>query len=402
MALTSTEIQRSKATTKPYKLADERGLFLLVTPSGGKLWRWKYRVDGKEKLMSFGAYPDVTLAMARERHQNARRLLASGIDPMAQRKAEKTAERTATESLFASVAEKWLAHWRQGVTERHGGMVERRVKADILPALGARQIDAIEALEVVAMAKATDARGAHETARRALEVTGQIFAWAVANGYAKGNPAAGIKPTHVLAPFKSENFARVDAKELPALLKAISEYRGSAVTKLAMRLLAYTAVRTSELIEAPWSEIDLDRARWEIPPERMKMRDAHIVPLSRQAVHMFRALHQITGHTSLCFPGDRNPKQPLSNNTLLKMLERLGYKSRMTGHGWRSIFSTEMHEQGWEERYIEAALAHHKRDKIAAAYNRAAYLEQRVRLLQNWADYLDQQQHVAKVIMFAS
>jgi integrase len=268
-------------------------------------------------------------------------------------------------------------------------MVERRMRADLLPVLGPRQVARIDAADVVEMAKAIDARGAHETARRSLEVTGQIFRYAVAHGLAPRNPAADVRPSDVLAPFKSQNFARVDLKELPALLKAMSQYHGAAETRLAMRLLAYTFVRTSELIEAPWSEIDFNNARWEIPAERMKMDKPHVIPLSRQAVDLFCALHQLTGHRALCFPGDRRHEQPMSNNTILKALERLGYAGRMTGHGWRGIASTILHENGFEDAHIELQLAHQKRDKVAAAYDYAKHLKARAAMMQWYADYLD-------------
>jgi integrase len=346
--------------------------------------------------MTLGEYPRISLQRARELHRDARLQLKQGVNPA--RPGEAQGQNGTT---FEDVALIWLAHWRQDKSERHAGYVERRMRADILPALGSRSIASIEALDVVRMAQTIEARGAHETARRALEVAGQIFRHGVSNGLAPRNPATDIKPSDVLAPVKSENFARVNASEVPALLRSINEYHGSAVTKIAMKLLAYTAVRTSELISAPWAEIDIEGARWEIAAQRTKMRDAHIVPLSRQAVGLFEALHQITGHTTLCFPGDRDTTQPMSNNTLLKMLERMGYAGRMTGHGWRGIFSTEMHEQGIEERFIEAALAHHKRDKVAAAYNAAKYLGQRRALMQAWADHLDQMQRGAKLIAIA-
>ena len=385
MSLTDTAIRRSKPAEKPYKLSDQHGLFLLVQPKGGRLWRYGYRFNGKQRLLALGQYPVISLAEAREKHMEARRQVAEGIDPAVQKQIEKQG------STFEDVALRWVAHWRTDKSPRHAEYVERRMKADIFPSLGSRPIASVEAADVVAMVKGIDARGAHETARRALEVTGQIFRYGVANGVAPRNPAADIKPGDILTPFKSENFAKVSADELPALLKAVNEYKGGAITKLAMKLLAYTAVRTSELIECPWSEVNLAGARWEIAAERTKLRDAHIVPLSRQALELFKALHQITGHGQLCFPGDRNTEQPMSNNTLLKMLERIGYAHRMTGHGWRSIFSTQMHEAGWEERFIEAALAHHKRDKVAAVYNKARYLEQRTALMQAWADFLDEQ-----------
>ena len=402
MPLTDTEIRKSKAISKPYKLADERGLFLLVTPAGGKLWRWKYRIDGKEKLMSFGAYPDVTLAMARERHQAERRLLATGIDPMAQRKEERTAQKVSAENSFRTIAALWLNHWREGVGERHAGYTERRLKANILPHLGPRPIAQIEAPELVAMVKAIEARGARDVAKRALETTNQIFRYAIRHGYAKRNPAVEIRPRDVLKPTQRVNFARIDGRELADLLRAIEVYRGVPVTRLAMKLLALTFVRTSELVEALWSEFDLEAARWDIPAERMKMKTPHIVPLSRQAVEVLRSLHRVSGGGKLVFPGDRNASQPMSNNTILKAIERMGYKGRHTGHGFRGLASTLLHEQGYQHDHIELQLAHTSRNAVSAAYNHALYLKPRAAMMQHWADYLDRTMHGAKVISIAS
>ncbi len=404
MALSDTQIRKAKATTKPYKLADERGLFLLVTPSGGKLWRWKYRADGKEKLMSFGVYPDVPLAAARERHQTARQLLASGTDPMEQRKDEKAAAKTSAENSFQAVAMLWLEHWREGVTPRHADDTERRMSANILPCLGARPVAQIEAPELVAMVKTIEQRGAREIAKRALETTGQIFRYAIAHGYAKRNPAAEIKPRDVLKPTQRVNFARVDGKELGDLLRAMEVYRGAPITRLAMKLLALTFVRTSELIEAEWQEFELEGKEplWRIPAERMKMKTPHIVPLSRQAVEVLRMIHGLTGHGELVFPGDRNPEQPMSNNTLLKALERMGYKGKHTGHGFRGVASTTLHEHGYNHEHIELQLAHTPRNAVSASYNHALYLKQRASMMQDWANHLEKTQRGAKIIQFAS
>jgi integrase len=398
MALTDTGIRKSKPGDKPYKLTDGRGLFLLVTPAGGKLWHFKYRFEGKEKLMAIGPYPDVMLAMARERHQVARQLLASGTDPMAQRKEEKAAAKVSADNSFQAVATLWLEHWREGVTARHADDTERRMKANFLPCIGARPIAEIEAPELVAMVKTIEARGARDIAKRALETTGQIFRYAIAHGYAKRNPAAEIKPRDVLKPTQRVNFARVDGKELGDLLRAIEVYRGAPITRLAMKLLALTFVRTSELIEAKWSEFDLDAARWDIPAERMKMRTPHVVPLSRQSVEILRMIHGLTGHRELVFPGDRNPKQSMSNNTILKALERMGYKGKHTGHGFRGVASTILHEHGYNHEHIELQLAHTPRNAVSASYNHALYLKQRASMMQDWADHLEQTLRAGKVV----
>jgi integrase len=401
MALTDKQVSKAKPGEKPYKLTDGRGLMLLVQPSGSKLWQYKYSFGGKQKLMALGVYPVITLAMARERHIDARRLLASGTDPMAQRKEEKIEKKTSAGNSFQSIADLWLAQWSGDKTPRHIADTERRLASNILPYLGSRPVAEIEAPELVAMVKAIEERGARDIARRALEKTGQIFRYAVTHGYTKRNPAAEIKPRDVLTPTKRVNFACVDGRDVAELLRSIEVYRGTHVTRLAMKLLALTFVRTRELIEAPWSEFDLDRARWDIPKERMKMRTPHIVPLSRQAVEILRSLHRLSGHCEFVFPG-RDPKKPMSNMTILKGLERMGYKGKHTGHGFRRLGSTLLHEQGYNHDHIELQLAHTPRNAVSAAYNHALYLEPRRKMLQWYADHLDMVQHGGKVIPFVA
>ena len=400
MALTDTEIKKTKAKEKAYSLNENGGLYLWITPVGGKLWRWAYRFDRKEKLMSFGKYPDVPLALARERHSEARKLLATGVDPMAQRKAEKTAERIAVENSFQSVTTQWLEHWQVGKSPRHVDSVRRRMTADILPCLGARPIAEIEAPELVAMANAIQDRGARDIAKRALETVGQVFRFGIAHGYAKRNPATEIRPSDILKSSPKTNYARVDGRELPTLLRRIEVYQGKQVTRLAMKLMSMTFVRTTELIEAKWGEFDLENARWDIPAERMKMRTPHIVPLARQALEVLEMLRDFTGSNEWLFPGDLNAAQPMSNNTILKALERMGYKGRMTGHGFRGLASTILHEQGYAHDHIELQLAHAPCNAVSAAYNHALYLEPRARMMQDWADFLEHTQRGGKVLPF--
>jgi len=399
MALTDTEIRRSKPADKPYRLADSRGLYLQIMPTGGRLWRWKYRFDGKEKLMALGQYPDVPLAEVRDRHAAARRLLASGVDPMAERKAEKAGKRQAGASSFQAVAALWLEHWRSDKSPRHADTTARRLESNVFPYLGARPIAEIEPPELVAMVKAIEARGVGDLAKRALETTGQVFRYAIAHGYASRNPAAEFKPADVLKPIRKVNLARVEAKELPELLRAIEIYRGKVITRLAMKLMTLTFVRTSELIGARWDEVDFEARRWNIPAERMKMKTPHIIPLSRQAVEVLELLQSLTGG-DLLFPGDHDPKKPMSNNTILKALERMGYKSRQTGHGFRGLASTILHEQGYNHEHIELQLAHAPRNAVSAAYNHALYLEPRAKMMQDWADFLEQTQRGGKVLPF--
>ena len=389
MRLTDTQIKRIKPDTKPYKVSDGGGLFLWVTPSGGKIWRWTYRHEGLAKLMTFGKYPDVPLSLARERHTVARKLLANGLDPMAQRKAVKTAEKAAIENSFQSIASLWMEHWQDGKSSRHVDYVKRRMEADILPCLGARPITDIEAPELVAMTKAIEQRGARDIAKRALETVGQVFRYSIAHGYSKRNPASEIRPSDILKSTRKVNYARIDAKELPQLLRTLEVYQGTHVTRLAMKLMALTFVRTSELIGAKWSEFDLEAARWNIPAERMKMRTPHIVPLASQALEVLDTLRTLSGQSEWLFPGDRNTNKAMSNNTILKALERMGYKGRMTGHGFRGLASTILHEQGYTHEHIELQLAHAPRNAVSAAYNHAQYLEPRAKMMQDWADFLN-------------
>ena len=396
MTLTDTVIRKARAKHTVYRLTDGGGLYLQITPAGGRLWRWKYRFGGREKLMSFGSYPDVSLSLARERHVEARKLLASGTDPMAERKAEKAA----AENSFQSIARAWWEHWQDGKNLRHAVQVKRRMEADILPYLGARPIAAIEAPELVAMTKAIERRGARDIAKRALETTGQIFRYAIAHGYARRNPASEIRPGDILKSTRKVNYARVDARELPNLLRSIEVYQGTHVTRLALKLMALTFVRTSELIGARWAEFDLEACRWDIPAERMKMRTPHIVPLARQALDVLDTLRTLTGQSEWLFPGDRNARKSMSNNTILKALERMGYKGRMTGHGFRGLASTVLHEQGFNHEHIELQLAHAPRNAVSAAYNHALYLEPRAKMMQEWANYLEQAQRGGKMLLF--
>jgi integrase len=352
--------------------------------------------------MSFGQYPDVTLVDVRERHAGARKLLAAAVDPMEKRKAEKTAAALGDTRSFRTVALLWLDHWKVDKSERHVGSTRRRLDANVLPMLGARPIADIEAPELVAMVKSVEARGVGDLARRALETSGQIFRYAVAHGYAKRNPCADIKPADVLKPTRSVNLARVDTAALPALLRAIEVYRGKVITRLAMKLMALTFVRTSELISARWDEFDVEARRWNIPAQRMKMKTPHIVPLAAQAIEVIELLRSVTGGGELLFPGDVDHKKTMSNNTILEALDRMGYRGVMTGHGFRGLASTLLHEQGWPHEHIELQLAHAPRNAVSAAYNHALYLEPRAKMMQHWADYLEMTQRGGKLIPFCA
>jgi integrase len=392
MKLTETKIRSAKPGPKATKLFDGGGLYLYVTPEGGKHWRWAYRVGGKPKTMTFGPYPELTLAQARNRHFEARRLLATGTDPMEQRKAGKVVV-SKTGDTFKDIALQWHESWSDGKNPEYAKDVMIRLTRDIFPSLGDLRPEQIETPKIVAAIKKIEARGANEIATRSLGNVGQIFRYAIAHGLAKRNPAADIKPGDFLKAVPVVNYARIEAHELPKMLRKIENYEGSPKTRLAMRLMALTFVRTSELIEARWGEFDFAENRWTIPVERMKQvkyPTAHIVPLAKQSLDVLGMLHEITGDSEYLFPGAFVTVETMSKNTILKALEIMGYKGRMTGHGFRGLASTVLHESGlFDTEHIDLQLAHMKRNRVSAAYNHAKYLKQRIEMMQWWADYLD-------------
>lgn len=389
--LTNVQVVNAKPRDRDYSVADERGLRLLVRANGSKLWQLRYRLDGKARIDSLGAYPDVSLAEAREKRDASRKLIAAGIDPVAERRRSKRESEEASERAFGVVASAWFERWRISKSERHAGYVWRRLEADVFPALGERPVSDIKTPEVVAMLKTIEKRGAIDIATRCHQMVGQIFRYAIAHGLASDNPAVNVRPSDVLPSKSQTNYARIDAKELPQLLRRIEGYQGTPITRVALKLMALTFVRTSELIGARWDEFDLDKAQWRIPAERMKMKSPHIVPLSRQALELLAVLSEVTGRSALLFPGERDHEKPMSNNTILKALERMGYKGRMTGHGFRGLASTVLHEKGFDHAHIELQLAHQERNRVSAAYNHALYLEQRTKMMQWWAHFLDEQ-----------
>lgn len=393
--LTDTTIRKIKPGEKPTKLADEKGLFLLVTPAGGKLWRMKYRVAGKEKLLALGAYPDVTLADARDKRDAARKLLADKQDPSEVRKVEKRARLLAAENSFEAVAREWYGKQTHTWVKSHAKDVLRRLEVNIFPALGHSPIADIEAPELLATVRKIEARGAYDLAHRVLAVCGQVFRYGIATGRCKRDLSTDLRGA--LTPHKAKHQAAVRPEELPELLRKIDAYDGDLLTRLALQMMAATFVRTSELIGAKWAEFDADL--WIIPAERMKMKTEHIVPLSRQALAILEAIRPVAGNSAFVFPG-RNRDKPISNNTMLFALYRLGYRGRMTGHGFRAVASTIMNESGFRSDVIERQLAHCERNEIRGAYNRAEYLPDRRKLMQWWGDYLDQVKAGAVVLPF--
>jgi len=380
--LTEAQIRKAKAGESPQKLFDARGLYLHVMPNGGKYWRFNYRFREKHKTLSLGVYPDVTLTKARDRHLAARQLLAEGIDP--------SVEKKTSSHTFETIAREWHDHWKRSRHDRHAYYVLKRLETDVFSEIGSLPLEDLRASDFRNAVLKIERRGALDIAKRVLQTCGQIMRYAVAHDFAKHNPVAGMKPSDILKPHKRRNFPRVDAKSLPKLLYDIDNYVGADHTRLALQLMALTFVRTSELIGARWGEFDMHAARWDIPAERMKMKTPHIVALSEQSLAVLEKLRAISFDRDFVFPGDLTPTKAMSNNTLLYALYRMGYRGRMTGHGFRGVASTILHEQGWPHQHIELQLAHQERNSTSAAYNHAQYLEPRAKMMQAWANYLDE------------
>lgn len=397
MPLTDTATRNAKPGTKARKLADEKGLFLLVTPSGGKWWRFKYRFDGKEKLLSLGVYPDVSLKDARDRRDEARRLLADGIDPGMNRKAQKAARVERGANSFEVVAREWYAKHSAAWVDNHGNRILRRFERDIFPWIGGRPIAEVTAPELLAAIRRIENRGALETAHRALGNCGQVFRYAVATGRAKRDPAADLRGA--LPPVKGEHFAAItDPRRVAELLRAIDGYAGTLTVRCALRLAPLVFVRPGELRKAEWADIDLDAAEWRYTVT--KTGTAHIVPLSQQSVDILRELHALTGHGRYVFPGARSNGRPMSENAILAAMRRMGIgKDEMSGHGFRAMARTILDEVlGFRPDFIEHQLAHAVRDPNGRAYNRTAHLAERRKMMQAWADYLDKIKAGAEVI----
>jgi integrase len=388
MSLSDAKARNAKPRTKPYKIADGEGLFLFVMPSGSKYWRLKYFFAGKEKLLALGVYPEITLADARERRSQARKVLAAGNDPG---EVKKEAKRLATfnnANTFESIAREWFEKRKHEWASSSAVSVLSRLEQHILPKLGQRPIANITAPEVLDMLRLVEGKGTLETARRVMQVSGQVFMYAIATGRAERNPVPDLRGA--LKKPVVKRHPSLNASDLPLYLKKLEAYDGSLQTKLALRLLLLTFVRTTELRGAQWTEIDWDKAEWRIPAERMKMKEVHIVPLSRQAIAVLRELQPFTGSQQYVFPNQHNPASFMSENTMLYALYRMGYHSRATGHGFRSTASTILNENEFRGDVIERQLAHNERNTIRAAYNHAQYLPERRKMMQWWADYLDE------------
>jgi integrase len=387
LALSDVAIRKAKAISKPFKLSDGGGLFIWVQPSGSKWWRYRYRFGGKQKLLALGSYPEVGLAEAREKHLAARKLLASGKDPSQAKKDARRELILKQNVTFESVALEWHESRRNKWTPLHAKKLLKSFEADVFPKIGTRPITEISASELLALARSIETRGAFETAHRVLQNCSQVFSYAVVTERAERNPAIDLRGA--LTPVQKKNNAYLKEDELPEYLKKLERYDGSLQTKLALKFLLLTFVRTSELRGARWDEINTAKHEWRIPAERMKMREPQIVPLSAQAVSVLVELKKLSGDCEHVFPNQQKSSGCMSENTILYALYRMGYHSRATGHGFRSTASTILNENGFGADVIERQLAHCERNQVRAAYNHAQHLPERRKMMQWWADYLD-------------
>nr|SPS06675.1 putative cp4-like integrase protein [Candidatus Nitrotoga fabula] len=379
------------------KFHDGDGLYLWVYLDGRKYWRMRYWQAGKEKSLSLGVYPKVTLSDARKKRDELRIQLQADLDPSAERKATNLRKKLANINSFEAVALEWYNKQLHTWVAHHASDVKRRLESNIFPDLGKRPIDQINALELLETIRKIEARGAYDLAHRVLQVCGQVFRYGIATGRCTRNLSTDLRGA--LTPHVKKHQPAVRPEELPDLLRAIARYdeTGDKQTCFALKLLAQTFVRTNELIGAEWGEFDLDNALWIIPAVRMKMKTEHIVPLARQALAILAELKEASGGSRFVLPG-RNRDKPISNNTMLFALYRMGYKGKMTGHGFRAVASTILNETGFRPDVIERQLAHCERNEVRSAYNRAEYLLERKRMMQHWADYLDSIEAGAKVI----
>lgn len=379
--LNDMQIRRAKPETKAYTLGDGQGLSLLIEPNGSKSWRFRYRFAGEPKMISLGVYPMITLADARSRRDDARKLVAEGKNPSEVRKEQKIALQTESDSAFEKIAKEWhqmkSGKWSAG----YASDIMEAFKNDIFPYIGARPIGEIKSLELLNVLRKIEKRGALEKMRKVRQRCSEVFRYAIATGRAEFNPAADL--TSALEVHQSSHFPFLKPEEITDFIRALDGYTGSRLVLIATKLMMITGVRTIELRAASWSEFDLDNAIWEILAERMKMRRSHLVPLSAQALDLLIELKSMSGNYQLIFPGRNNPNKPMSEASINQLIKRIGYRGKVTGHGFRHTMSTILHEYGFESTWIETQLAHSDKNKIRGVYNHADYYSNRKEML-NW------------------
>ena len=386
MPLTNLKVQKAKPQAKQYKLADERGMYLLIHPKGGKYWRLDYRFEGRRKTLAIGTHPEASLKEARKKRDRARSDIEDGIDPSG----HQNGNPALGDDSFETVAREWHEKYRSQWTEGHASTTLRRLEANLLPWLGKRPLGAIEPPELLRSLRRVENRGAVETAHRIQQIASRIFRYGVATGRCSRDPTLDLKGA--LPPKRSEHFPTItDPKKIGALLRAVDDYQGSLITRIALQIAPLVFVRPGELRHAEWAEIQLDSAEWRIPAAKMKMKRDHIVPLSTQAIQILEEIKPLTSNGRYIFPSTRSETRPMSENTVNGALRRLGYEvNEFTGHGFRSMASTLLNESGWTPDAIERQLAHVEGNSVRAAYNYAEHLEERRRMMQWWADYLDE------------
>jgi len=397
--LTAKEVQNAKPAPKLYRMFDTNGLYLEVNPAGGRYWRYKYKFMGKERRLAFGVFPEVSLSEAREKRDQARKTLVGGVDPSEQKKATKLAAMVNAATTFELVGREWYANQKEAWAEKHGANILRRLEADVFSEIGSRPIKDITPLELLAMARKIEKRGALELARRATQTCGQIFRYAIVTGRAENDPSSALKGA--LKPMRKGHFAAFEIEELPMFLCGLNlnQARLFPATINAVKFLMLTFVRTSELVGATWGEFNFEEAEWSIPAERMKMRRAHIVPLSKQSLEILKAQKETSVYGNWVFPNQVTPRKHMSNCTILGAIKRLGYKGQMTGHGFRALAMSSIKEKlGYRHEVVDRQLAHAPRNRVDAAYDRAKFLPDRRIMMQEWADYLDKLAEKGKVI----
>ena len=393
MKLSDAAVRNARANGKVQKLSDGGGLYLHVTATGSKLWRLAYRFEGKQKLLSFGAYPAVSLKDARHRRDEAKELLARGIDPGEEKKQareEKLAKEREERDTFEFVAREWFAKYEPTLSEKHAKKWRRYLENTIFPVIGGKPVTQLEPADFLQLVQPSERLGHHETAHKLMRLCGQVTRYARITGRVKYDVAAGL--TEALTPVQTTHFAAVTLPDdIGQLLRDIDAYVGYTSVVYCLKILPYVFTRPSELRLAHWSEFDFKNAAWIIPASRMKMRREHVVPLSKQVLVLLKELHAYTGNGELLFPSARALTTPISDAAPLAALRRMGYaKETMTLHGFRAMASTRLNELGFRADVIEAQLAHKEPDTVRLAYNRAEYMEERRQLMQKWANYLDE------------
>lgn len=396
MALTDVKVRSAKPTDKPYKLTDGEGMHLMVHPNGSKYWRLQYRFDGKQKTLALGVYPEITLSDARQRRDEAKRQVATGVDPGEQKKVDKQTRKAGIENNFKAIALEWHEYKRPNWSKGYAEDLMEGFENDIFPYIGKRPIAEIKPLEMLEALRKLEKRGVFDKLRKIRQACNQVFRYAIVTGRSENNPASEL--AGALTTAKSKHYPHLLANELPDFLNALTNYSGSPITRLATRILLLTGVRTIELRASEWEEFDLERGIWEVPVERMKMGRPHMVPLSEQVQDALKQLQAITGRFKLVFPGRNDITKPMSEASVNQVLKRVGYHGKATGHGFRHTMSTILHEQGYNTAWIELQLAHVDKNTIRGTYNHAQYLEQRREMLQWYANYMDSLEQGGSVV----